>query len=428
MVLPTRADTPVVSNPVPRGLPARRNRRELRGAPLVRGVRRLPRILDPSEAAMLLDALRTHRDRAIVEAMLLGGLRRNEALGLRLEDLRLGECRVFVAEGKGGHQRLVPMSPTFFATAAAYPECERPLYVPTDRPFVVWKGPRRGQALSSEGLDEIVSGPRKRAGRVHGTCHELRHTCLTRLREAGMSLEALQAQAGHRPSRRRRSTRTSGPIGWPLSTRLPQRCSSPSSRSRPWHERRTSLQRGAPASDQHRVSPGRPATPPTWPEIAARAPGLASTMAKYLAQIAVSSRPGTVEAADLALRVLAGHLVEADVPCVRVADVARSHIESFKLALAARPGRRGHGSSVGTVRHKLGLVRTFFERIIEWEYDDAPRRVPVFAGDFPKADEPLPPSLDDPVAAKFMAALAEDPNRRRRLIVELLAAHGHAGR
>jgi site-specific recombinase XerD len=29
-------------------------------------------------------------------------------------------------------------------------------------------------------------------------CHELRHTCLTRLREAGMALEAVQAQAGHR--------------------------------------------------------------------------------------------------------------------------------------------------------------------------------------------------------------------------------------
>ena len=32
----------------------------------------------------------------------------------------------------------------------------------------------------------------------HATCHELRHTCLTRLREAGMALEAAQAQAGHR--------------------------------------------------------------------------------------------------------------------------------------------------------------------------------------------------------------------------------------
>ena len=29
------------------------------------------------------------------------------------------------------------------------------------------------------------------------TCHQLRHTCFTRLREAGMALEAIQAQAGH---------------------------------------------------------------------------------------------------------------------------------------------------------------------------------------------------------------------------------------
>ena len=35
-------------------------------------------------------------------------------------------------------------------------------------------------------------------GDVRGTCHQLRHTCLTRLREAGMALEAVQAQAGHR--------------------------------------------------------------------------------------------------------------------------------------------------------------------------------------------------------------------------------------
>ena len=42
------------------------------------------------------------------------------------------------------------------------------------------------------------TAPRRRAGLDHATCHELRHTCLTRLREAGMALEAVQAQAGHR--------------------------------------------------------------------------------------------------------------------------------------------------------------------------------------------------------------------------------------
>ncbi|HET6966183.1 MAG TPA: tyrosine-type recombinase/integrase [Acidimicrobiales bacterium] len=194
----TRGDVGVDANPVPRGLPTRRSRRELRGQPLVRAVRRLPRILEPEELGGLMAALRTDRDRAMVQAMALGALRRCEVIGLRLEDLRLGEWRVFVNDGKGGHQRLVPVSPSFFSAVASYMDHERPPGAPTDRVFVALKGPRRGHALSLEGLDEIMSGARARAGLVHGTCHELRHTCLTRLREAGMSIEALQALAGHR--------------------------------------------------------------------------------------------------------------------------------------------------------------------------------------------------------------------------------------
>jgi integrase/recombinase XerD len=191
-------DVGVDTNPVPRGLPTRRRRRDGRGQPLVRAVRRLPRILEPEEVAALVGALRTERDRAMVQAMVLGGLRRCEVLGLRLGDLRLGEWRVFIADGKGGHQRLVPLSTTFFTTVATYLNMERPAGCATDRVFVVLKGPNRGRPLSADGLDEIISAARARAGLAHGTCHELRHTCLTRLREHGMSLEALQAQAGHR--------------------------------------------------------------------------------------------------------------------------------------------------------------------------------------------------------------------------------------
>jgi len=80
--------------------------------------------------------------------------------------------------------------------------------------------------------------------------------------------------------------------------------------------------------------------------------------------------------------------------------------------------------SAQTIRHNLGMLRTFFERVIDCDWPDAPRRVPIFTGDLPKADEPTPKFLDDPTAAKFMAALAADPNRRRRLIVELLARTG----
>ncbi len=195
-----RGDTAVSVNPVPRGL-ATRNRsgsRRTRIAPLVRVPRTLPTILSPTEVDLLLAALRTHRDRAMVLAMVLGGLRRCEVLGLRLCDLWVGERRVFIAEGKGGHHRVVPIANRFFTTVGDYLDLERPSSATTERLFVVLKGPRRGQPLSAEGVDEILDGARRRAGLEHGTCHQLRHTCLTRLREAGMALEAVQAQAGHR--------------------------------------------------------------------------------------------------------------------------------------------------------------------------------------------------------------------------------------
>jgi len=194
--LHARGDVSV--NPVPRGLPTRRERRRPgQGVPLVRAPRTLPQILGPAEVDALTAALRKHRDRAMVAAMVLGGLRRCEVLGLRLGDLRFGERRLFIAEGKGAHQRLIPVSARFFTEVGAYLDAERPADASTDRVFVVLQGPRRGLPLSADGLDEILDGARGRAGLAHATCHQLRHTCLTQLRKAGMSLEAVQAQAGH---------------------------------------------------------------------------------------------------------------------------------------------------------------------------------------------------------------------------------------
>ena len=112
--LVARGDTPVETNPVPRGLSTRRRGGRVRTIPLVRLPRTLPKILSPVEVDALVGALRTHRDKAMVFAMLLGGLRRCEVLGLRPADIQVAERSLFVAEEKGGHQRVVPISNAFF--------------------------------------------------------------------------------------------------------------------------------------------------------------------------------------------------------------------------------------------------------------------------------------------------------------------------
>ena len=115
-----RGDAGVATNPVPRGMPTPEPSSRPPRCASVRGVRRLPRILAVDEVELLVSAFRTDRDLAMAQAMLLGGLRRCEVLGLRLEDLRVGERQLFIAEGKGGHQRVIPISPTFLSTVADY--------------------------------------------------------------------------------------------------------------------------------------------------------------------------------------------------------------------------------------------------------------------------------------------------------------------
>ena len=164
--------------------------------------------------------------------------------------------------------------------------------------------------------------------------------------------------------------------------------------------------------------------PARWRVIHAAAPQLAVTMLAYVAQMGVSMRPSTARAIETDLRMLAGFLIDHDPALGGVADVERSHIEAFKLWQRAQPSVSSGRLKPATFRRRMGQLRTFFTRIVEWGWDDAPMRVPIFFGDVPKRDEPLPRFLDDARFAQFMRAVAAEPRIRRRVAIELLARTG----
>ncbi len=168
----------------------------------------------------------------------------------------------------------------------------------------------------------------------------------------------------------------------------------------------------------------RPERFPDWPTLDAAVPGVAATMRRYLDQLTCLLRPGSVGNADQALRSLAAFLADHAPEVSAVADISRRHMEDFIRWLVARSGRATARLSPATLAHRLGTLRMFFVRIIEWDWPDAPARVPIIPGDLPRQDHPLPKALDDAAAAQLVRAAQTEPRMLVRVVVEVLLRTG----
>jgi len=161
-----------------------------------------------------------------------------------------------------------------------------------------------------------------------------------------------------------------------------------------------------------------------WAQMSTEAPQLVATMRRYLLQLTTFLAPRSVEVADTTLRQLARWLTSSTEVNV-VAGVERRHIEDYKVWLAAQPGRAaGLTLAKNTQRQRLRMIRIFLERLIEWDWPDAPGRNPILHGDIPHRTEPIPKFLTDQQAAAFMAAARAHPVARYRLVAQVLARTG----
>ena len=161
----------------------------------------------------------------------------------------------------------------------------------------------------------------------------------------------------------------------------------------------------------------------TWEQLGVR-PLIVDTMRRYLDQIAFILRSGSVRNTDQALRSFAAFLVETAPEVTSTAQVTRRHIENYKPWLAKWPGQNKARVTNATLAHRLGTLRMFFVRIEEWGWEEAPPRVPMFSGDLPRQDHPLPKALDDAAAAKLLRAAANEKRLLVRVAVEVLLRTG----
>ena len=137
------------------------------------------------------------RDRAILETLYSTGVRRAELLALQLRDVDAERGVVFVHEGKGKKDRVVPFGERALEWIQRYLTEVRPRHVlAIDRGQLFLT--RRGRPLRSNRLTELVHRyiADAKLGKA-GSCHLFRHTMATLMLEHGADVRYLQAMLGH---------------------------------------------------------------------------------------------------------------------------------------------------------------------------------------------------------------------------------------
>lgn len=171
----------------------------LTGFPSIKAVpRKLPVTLSLEQTHRLLaepkpDTVIGLRDRAVLALLYATGIRASECAGLRNEQVDLKQLTITV-QGKGGHQRAIPLSPELAEVLRVYMQARGHAL-----PAAPFFRSRFGRALSRGSIYERVRswGQRSRVG-FPLSPHRLRHTFATHLVRAGVGLVTIRNLLGHR--------------------------------------------------------------------------------------------------------------------------------------------------------------------------------------------------------------------------------------
>lgn len=193
--------TGVRRNPVPGGSTLRAAAGVVSGQPaLLRYDRTHPQTLSAEEIDRFISHMTatSHRDRAIVWLLKDGAVRISEALDLRVGDIHWAGRRITVRATKSHTSRLVPLSEGAITALSNYIRLERPPKLTHDFVFVCLGRRSFGQPFRYRAWVYVCEQARQKAGTPRVHAHAFRHTCATNLAEAGMPMDALQRQLGHR--------------------------------------------------------------------------------------------------------------------------------------------------------------------------------------------------------------------------------------
>ena len=164
--------------------------------------KRLPAKLSKQEALRVLEVAYNYpykyrflryRNHALFSTFVFAGLRKSEALNLKYADVDLDARTIFVSNGKGGKDRIIPMNHRLVQAYARYLTERRRLNKSCPEFFTSLN---RNIGYTDAGLKRVVKQMRTASG-IYFTIHKLRHTFATLMLEGGCDIYSLSKMLGH---------------------------------------------------------------------------------------------------------------------------------------------------------------------------------------------------------------------------------------
>lgn len=138
-----------------------------------------------------------YRDRAILELLYSTGIRKQELLNLRLEEVDTEEGFLRVNLGKGAKDRVVPIGKIACKYLETYIKGIRPLIFKAKDKTALFIS-KRGNPLSKNGLGEIIGKYAQESGlQKHITTHTFRRSCATEMIKNKANLMHVKELLGH---------------------------------------------------------------------------------------------------------------------------------------------------------------------------------------------------------------------------------------
>lgn len=162
-------------------------------APIIVTEKNALRILEIVENYPYESKFLRYRNQAIFATFLFAGLRKQELLSLKYADVDVENLTIFVRQGKGSKDRILPMSYTLAQSLKRYRD-ERNRQHKTCPEF--FASSNRNLGYTDNGLKRLVVQVSKAVG-FKFTVHKLRHTFATLMLEGGCDIYSLSRMMGH---------------------------------------------------------------------------------------------------------------------------------------------------------------------------------------------------------------------------------------